>query len=88
MSMLACLGPSAEAVREMYLSRLQANTEVGWHRYILVFKICLSNDQMFFLSAFDIMEIIYILGPAAQGCDSRVDVCLRRQSARINRDVS
>ena len=29
MSMLACLGPTSEAVREMFLCRLQANTEVS-----------------------------------------------------------
>ncbi len=28
MSILACLGNEAEAIRDMYLARLQANTEV------------------------------------------------------------
>ena len=57
MSILACLGNDAEAIRDIYLARLQANTEVSFMLGMLSY--CDSRNSLLFKHFSSLNKLYY-----------------------------
>lgn len=93
MSILSCLGGSAESVRDMYLNRLQGTTEVCQIKISLDFQnmvnaMCLIQCIEYVCCVRIYRKWNMFVGPPTKGCHLRIFVGVCGVPARVDRNVS